>query len=222
VPVKHGLLTLLQEGPAHGYQLKAEFERRTGGSWQLNIGQVYTTLQRLERDGLAAAVDTPDDDGRRPVAITPAGRDALARWYATPIVPVPPPRDELAIKVLLAVASPDVDVAEVLRRQRTALVEHLQALTRRARVADPAADLAVVLHLDALILKAEAEVRWLERCEQRLRARPSTPPTTPPPPRRGPPSAPAASGRDRDPTDRSTPDPSTDDRPATGASGARR
>jgi DNA-binding PadR family transcriptional regulator len=221
VPVKHGLLTLLQEGPAHGYQLRSEFERRTGGSWQLNIGQVYTTLQRLERDGLVTAVDTPDDDGRRPVAITPTGRDALARWYATPIVPVPPPRDELAIKVLLAVASPDVDVTEVVRRQRTALVEHLQALTRRVRAADPAADLAVVLHLDALILEAEAEVRWLERCEQRLRARPSTPPRTTPPPG-GPPSAPDASARDRDPTDRTTTDRSTNDRPATGASGARR
>jgi DNA-binding PadR family transcriptional regulator len=173
VPVKHGLLALLAEGAAHGYQLKADFERRTGGSWELNIGQVYTTLQRLERDGLVTSVETEDDADRRPVAITAAGRAALTRWYGTPVLAVPPPRDELAIKVLLAIAAPDVDVDAVVQRQRTAVLEHLQALTRRKRDADPVHDLAAVLHLDALILRAEAEVRWLDTCEARLRHRPA-------------------------------------------------
>jgi DNA-binding PadR family transcriptional regulator len=184
MPIKHGLLALLAEGPAHGYQLKADFEARTGGSWELNVGQVYTTLQRLERDGLVVSLDPTGDDDRRPVAITDAGRDALERWYATPIVPVPPPRDELAIKVLLAIAATEVDVDAVLRRQRTAVLEHLQVLTRRKRAADPERDLAAVLHLDALILKAEAEVRWLDTCEARLRHHAgvgSPRPTVPPP-----------------------------------------
>ncbi len=167
MPVRHALLALLAEEPAHGYQLKAAFEARTGGSWTLNIGQVYSTLQRLERDGLVVA-DEPDED-RIVHRATDAGRRALATWYATPIVPVPPPRDELAIKVLIAIAAPDVDEAAVVQRQRTALLEHLQALTRRKIELDPVRDLAEILHLDALLLRSEAEVRWLDVCEARLR-----------------------------------------------------
>lgn len=175
MPVKHGLLALLAEAPAHGYQLKADFEHRTGGAWELNIGQVYTTLQRLERDGLVHPEDDDEDD-RRTYAITSAGRAALDAWYGTPLVAMPPPRDEVAIKVLLAMAAPEVDVHTVIQRQRTAVLEHLQALTRRKRTADPLHDLAVVLHLDALVLRAEAEIRWLETCETRLRQLPTTAP----------------------------------------------
>jgi DNA-binding PadR family transcriptional regulator len=171
VAVREGLLALLAEAPAHGYQLKAEFERRTGGSWQLNIGQVYTTLQRLERDGLVTAVDEDTGDERRTVAITDAGRAELDRWYAQPILPVPPPRDELAIKVLLALAAPGIDVTALLQHQRVAVVGHLQDLTRQKRAADRASELARLLHLDALILAAEAEARWLDHCEARLRDR---------------------------------------------------
>jgi DNA-binding PadR family transcriptional regulator len=50
--VRHALLALLSEGPKYGLQLREEFEARTGDVWPLNVGQVYTTLQRLERDGL--------------------------------------------------------------------------------------------------------------------------------------------------------------------------
>src|ERR1019366_5328163 len=102
--IRYGLLALLADAPTHGYQLKTAFERRTGGSWALNIGQVYTTLQRLERDGLVEAAD--------------AGRVQLDAWFATPVVPEGPTRDELMIKVLLAVAATDVDVTTILQRQR--------------------------------------------------------------------------------------------------------
>jgi DNA-binding PadR family transcriptional regulator len=169
MPVKHGLLALLAEAPAHGYQLKADFEARTGGSWELNIGQVYTTLQRLERDGLVEADEAEAD--RIAYRITAAGREALSTWYGTPIVPVPPPRDELAIKVMFAIASPGVDHAAVLQRQRNAIITHLQALTRRKARLDPDADLPELLHLDAQLLRSEAEVRWLDTCEARLRHR---------------------------------------------------
>lgn len=171
MPVKHGMLSLLELGPSHGYQLKHDFEVATGGAWQLNIGQVYTTLQRLERDGLVTETTTGDDedDDRREYEITPAGRAALDGWYATPIVSSPPPRDELAIKVLMAVAVPGIDTDVVIQRQRTASVEQLQQLTRRKRDADPTRDLPLLLHLDALIMKTEADVRWLDACESRLR-----------------------------------------------------
>jgi len=173
VSVRFGLLALLAEAPTHGYQLKTAFERRTGGSWALNIGQVYTTLQRLERDGLVEAVRPGTD--RRDYRITGAGRTLLEAWFGTPVVPEGPSRDELTIKVLLAVAAGDIDVTEVLQRQRTASVEQLQAYTRRKAQADPEKDLAFLVMLDALIFRTEAEVRWLDACEARIRhaARPA-------------------------------------------------
>ena len=165
--VRYGLLALLSEAPTHGYQLKTAFERRTGGSWALNIGQVYTTLQRLERDGLVETADARDD--RTDYRITGTGRVQLEAWFDNPVMPEAPQRDELTIKVLLAVAARDVDVTTILQRQRTASVEQLQAYTRRKAQADPEADLAFLLLLDALIFRTEAEVRWLDACEARIR-----------------------------------------------------
>jgi DNA-binding PadR family transcriptional regulator len=167
VSVRYGLLSLLAEAPAHGYELKTAFERRTGGSWALNIGQVYTTLQRLERDGLVAAL--PSDGERHEYRITPEGAVALEAWFTNPIVPDAPPRDELTIKVLLAVAAGDVDVTEVLQRQRRASVEQLQAYTRRKAQADPERDVSFLILLDALIFRIEAEIRWLDASEARIR-----------------------------------------------------
>lgn len=165
--VKHGLLALLAEAPRHGYQLKTDFEQRTGGSWAINIGQVYTTLQRLERDGL---VELAGSNGERhDYRITQNGREQLSAWFVGPVVPEGPPRDELTIKVLLAVAASDVDVTEILQRQRTASVEQLQGYTRRKAQTDPAKDLAFLLMLDALIFRTEAEIRWLDASEARLR-----------------------------------------------------
>jgi DNA-binding PadR family transcriptional regulator len=174
--VRFGLLALLAESPTHGYQLKTEFETRTGGSWALNIGQVYTTLQRLERDGLVELAGDGSDDGeRRDWRITTLGRTELEGWFTTPVVPEAPARDELTIKVLLAVAAEDVDVTDLLQRQRRASVEQLQAYTRRKAQADPDRDLAFLVMLDALIFRTEAEIRWLDaadaRITQRARAR---------------------------------------------------
>ena len=73
--VRHALLALLSEGPKYGLQLRQEFEDRTGEVWPLNVGQVYTTLQRLERDGLVDA----DDDGAGPqriFSLTTAGAES--------------------------------------------------------------------------------------------------------------------------------------------------
>ena len=173
--VRYGLLALLAEEPTHGYQLKTAFERRTGGSWALNIGQVYTTLQRLERDGLveADAANPPASRRRERTGRTTGSPLPVAssstRWFASPVVPEGPPRDELTIKVLLAVAASDVDVTDVLQRQRSATLAQLQAYTRRKAQADPQNEVAFLMLLDALIFKAEAEVRWLDACEARIR-----------------------------------------------------
>ena len=82
--VRHALLALLSEGPKYGLQLQQEFESRTGEVWPLNVGQVYTTLQRLERDGLVEAVDGEHDGPQRGSRITSAGGDELAEWLRTP------------------------------------------------------------------------------------------------------------------------------------------
>src|SRR6266508_3868116 len=117
--VRHGLLALLQRGPMYGYQLRVAFEESTGGTWPLNIGQVYTTLSRLERDGLVRPLPE-GDGGQRPYQITDAGRADLASWFATPISRADRPRDELAIKLALALTTPGVDVRAVIQTQRGA------------------------------------------------------------------------------------------------------
>ena len=172
VSVKNALLALLEQGPMYGYQLRAEFERRTGATWPLNVGQVYTTLTRLERDGLVEA-DGDDGEGHLVYRVTHAGRDEVAAWFTTPVERTQPPRDELAIKLALAVTVPGVDVGTVIQQQRSATMAALQDYTRlkRARSADPAeaADMAWSLVLDSLVFAAEAEIRWLDHCEARLR-----------------------------------------------------
>jgi DNA-binding PadR family transcriptional regulator len=165
--IRHGLLALLESGPQYGYQLRAAFEASTGATWPLNIGQVYTTLSRLERDGMVRPLPE-EDGGQRPYEITDAGRTEVAAWFATPVARTDRPRDELAIKLALALTTPGVDVRAVVQTQRTATMRALQEFTRlKTRPADPA-DLSWRLVLDAVIFQAEAEVRWLDHCEASL------------------------------------------------------
>src|SRR3954471_17062831 len=170
--VRQALLALLEQGSMYGYQLRTEFERRTGSTWPLNIGQVYTTLTRLERDGLVAE-DGADGDGHVVYRVTDTGREAVATWFTTPVERTQPPRDELANKLALAVTVPGVDVGTVIQQQRSATMVALQDYTRlkRGRTADlqEPADMAWTLVLDSLVFAAEAEVRWLDHCEARLR-----------------------------------------------------
>jgi DNA-binding PadR family transcriptional regulator len=165
--VKHGLLALLERGPMHGYQLRVAFEESTGGTWPLNIGQVYTTLSRLERDGLVRPLPG-NDAGQRPYEITDAGRADLAAWFATPVSRADRPRDELAIKLALALTTPGVDVPAVVQAQRSATMRTLQEYTRLKARAELPADLPWLLVLDAMLFQAEAEVRWLDHCEASL------------------------------------------------------
>jgi DNA-binding PadR family transcriptional regulator len=177
--VRQAMLALLEQGPMYGYQLRAEFEQRTGETWPLNIGQVYTTLSRLERDGLVEVVDhggadDPASDRHVSYRATEAGRSEASAWFTTPVPRSQPPRDELAIKLAIAVTLPGVDVSELIQKQRSATMSALQDYTRlkrSGRAAQPTdpADLAWSLVLDSLVFDAEAEVRWLDHCEARLR-----------------------------------------------------
>jgi DNA-binding PadR family transcriptional regulator len=167
--IKHGLLALLERGPSHGYQLRAQFDAATGSTWPLNVGQVYSTLDRLERDGLVAQDGEPDADGRIAYRLTDEGRRELRAWFTSPVSPRGAPRDELAIKLALAVTTPGVDVVSVVQTQRSATMGGLQELTRlKARSGNGPDDLAWMLVLESLVFRAEAEIRWLDHCEARV------------------------------------------------------
>jgi DNA-binding PadR family transcriptional regulator len=127
--IRHGLLALLDRGPRYGYQLRTEFESRAGATWPLNVGQVYTTLARLERDGLVVPAGE-DEAGHALYAITGNGRDELTRWYASPVDRANPPRNELAIKLAMAVGSAGVDVRAVIQAQRAHTIRAMQDYTR--------------------------------------------------------------------------------------------
>jgi DNA-binding PadR family transcriptional regulator len=175
--VKLGLLALLATEPMYGARLRSEFEARTGGTWPLNVGQVYTTLARLERDGFVEAIGE-DGEGRISYRLTSAGRAEVARWWTSPVTRETTPRDELVIKLALAVTVEGVDVNRVVQTQRTATLRHLQDLTRLKQRAtthheaagddDGQVDLAWLLVLENLIYAGEAEVRWLDHVEARL------------------------------------------------------
>jgi DNA-binding PadR family transcriptional regulator len=160
--VKFGLLALLADGPKYGYQLRTEFDLRTGGTWPVNVGQIYTTLERLERDDLVAA-EGVNADGRALYALTETGREALRAWFHTPVTETDRPRNELAVKLLMAATTSGVDVGEVVQRQRTETMRLLRDCTTARRAADP--DVAAVLLLDSVIFALEGEIRWLDHVE---------------------------------------------------------
>lgn len=170
--VREALLALLADAPKHGYQLKQDFEDATGAAWPLNVGQVYTTLQRLERDGLVEPTGSADDDGRRPYAIVDAGRQELERWLTTPSAVPLTARDETTMRVLLTLAVEAGRATELLVTQRQATTETLQTLT--AMKAEPNSSLAWRLQLDRMIFQAEAELRWLDLAETRVAAEPAS------------------------------------------------
>ncbi|WP_130800351.1 PadR family transcriptional regulator, partial [Streptomyces otsuchiensis] len=149
----------------YGSQLRSDFETRTGATWPLNIGQVYTTLNRLERDGLV--VPEGVREGKQQLySITGAGRRELSAWYQRPVDRGQPARDELAIKLAMAVGAPGVDLVEIVQSQRRHTLRAMQDYTRlkaRALASGPdnRDDIAWLLVLEQLIFHAEAEARWL-------------------------------------------------------------
>ncbi len=173
--VRHALLALLSEGPKYGLQLRQEFEARTGEVWPLNVGQVYTTLQRLERDGLVQSDDTDDDGPQKGFHITESGETELASWLRTPPDLSSPPRDELVIKVLVAIRLPGVDVAEVIQTHRRYLVQLMQQWTR-LKEDESNLDLSFALVVDAELFRLDSVIRWLDMADGRLKRAALEPP----------------------------------------------
>jgi DNA-binding PadR family transcriptional regulator len=175
VSVRHALLALLSEGPKYGLQLGQEFEARTGDVWPLNMGQVYTTLQRLERDGLVESDDTGEDGPQKAYRITSEGVSELHGWLHRPPDLSSPPRDELVIKVLVAARLPGVDVAAIVQTHRRHLVEVMHEYTvLKEDAADD--DVGLLLVADAEIFRLDAMIRWLDAADARLARLPAPAP----------------------------------------------
>jgi len=148
----------------YGYQLRTEFEASTGATWPLNIGQVYTTLSRLERDGLVD--DDPVAQNGRPnkrvYQLTEAGRMELRGWVAD-ATPAARLKDDFFVKLVLARAAGIADPLELIDRQRSA---YLQALRELDDV--HTRDDTTALLVEGAALHLEADLKWLDLCEQRM------------------------------------------------------
>ena len=169
--VRHALLALLSEGPKYGLQLSQEFEARTGEVWPLNTGQVYTTLQRLERDGLVESDEASDDGPQKGFRLTNVGSDELREWLRTPPDASAPPRDELVIKVLVALRVPGVDLVDLVQAHRRHLVETMRYYTRLKEEAGDD-DVGLMLVADAELYRLDGMIRWLDAADARIKRLP--------------------------------------------------
>ena len=136
--------------------------------WPLNVGQVYTTLQRLERDGLVESDNDAAASAQKAFRLTGAGEAELRSWLRTPPDLSSPPRDELVIKVLVATRVPGVDVHDVIQTHRRHVVQLMQEWTRIKRNAS-AQDVNLALVVDAELYRLDSVVRWLDAAQSRLR-----------------------------------------------------
>ena len=162
--LKYGILGLLAEQPLHGYEVKNRFEELLGGTWEVNIGQVYATFQRLERDDLIEAVGERGDRGKLAYRLTDAGRQNLEEWLEAPDAEPQPMREEVYVKLLLGNRLGNGSLERLLSRQRSI---HLQRLKDLAELEDRASrenQRGVVLMLRGAILHTEADLQWLDQC----------------------------------------------------------
>ena len=181
--VRNGLLSIVARGTQHGFAIKKAFEDDTGQLWKLNVGQVYTTLTRLARDGLVeelpAGADGADaDPAQRRFRITDLGVAELADWFTTVRPPGLVERDELVIKLTMAVSMasqppangarpPDpMLIIDEQRRAATAALQHLTKLKTQVE----SDDIVRLISLDAVTSHIDAEIRWLDMCRARIAA----------------------------------------------------
>jgi DNA-binding PadR family transcriptional regulator len=164
--MRHALLALLSERPSYGWKLPQDFEQRTGEVWPVNGGQVYTTLQRLERDGLIESDDAEAEGAQRRFRLTGDGVGELGRWLQIPPDLSAPPRDDLVIKVMVAVGIPGIEAHGLLQVHRRHLVEVMREYARVKDATPGEVNLAMVA--DAEIFRLDAQVRWLDSVESRL------------------------------------------------------
>jgi DNA-binding PadR family transcriptional regulator len=160
-------LTLLSRRQAHGYELRQALEREFGELLPaMNAGQIYTTLARLERDGLVSGEDVVEDSrGKRVYQITDAGRAVLADWLATP-VPGTRMKDEFFMKFVLAVAAGLAEPRALLDGQRREYLQSLRDLD--GLLTTSPGSVTRELLVEGAILHVKADLAWLDLIEQRV------------------------------------------------------
>jgi DNA-binding PadR family transcriptional regulator len=169
--VRYALLGLLAQRPCHGYELHSTLLSIVGGqeNWDLKPAQIYTTLSRLENNGLVRQVGLDKESGpeKRIYAITPKGKEEVSCWFQEGVAEYHV-RDEFFIKLMIALALEEVDAVEIIRVQRKTLHQQLHNVTHQREDTRPNQDLARVLMLDKTVMHLEADLRWLEMIEGRL------------------------------------------------------
>jgi DNA-binding PadR family transcriptional regulator len=174
--IKYAILGILSEGDLHGYDLKADFDAKVGEFWSLNFGQIYSTLDRLEKDGLVShdrqAQDKRPD--RKIFSITAQGRAELTQWLSAPIAKVRALRDEFFIKLVFMDKDNPAAVLELIEKQKMLHLKHMNRLTRRkialkTETGNPDT-LTTELLVDVGLFHAEADIKWLTHCETKIKA----------------------------------------------------
>lgn len=165
--MRNAVLSLLAKAPTHGYELKRQLDGDFGELWgELNIGQIYTTLRRLERDGLVVqeVVEQPGRPAKKVFSLTPSGHDAVREWVDA-VLSAPRVRDEFFTKVVVADRARLADPLSLIDRQRRAYLRELRSLQE---LAASARSTAAALAVEGAVLHLQADLKWLERCEQAL------------------------------------------------------
>lgn len=171
--IKHALLALLAEGPGHGYELKRRFDEAIGPLWPLQQAQVYNNLRMLQEAGLVelearvVQVNLPDQKRYR---LTDAGAQELAAWVNEPVQTTRKLKDDFYLKlnVLASVLRQPQKLSDLLWQQRAVNLQYLRELEHTLAEAEANGDAVTASLLEGAILHAEADLAWLDRCEQRL------------------------------------------------------
>lgn len=167
--LKYGILGLLAEQPLHGYEVKNRFESLLGGSWEVNFGQIYTTLQRLERDQLVEAVGRRGGRGKQAYRLTDVGREALEEWLARPESEPQQLREEIYVKLLLSTRLANGRLDELLAAQRRVYLQRLKDLSEHEeRARRDGRDDLVLLFMGG-ILHTEADLKWTDAAAEEIR-----------------------------------------------------
>jgi DNA-binding PadR family transcriptional regulator len=160
------ILGLLASQPRHGYDLKNAIEGAFGDQHEINFGQIYTTLSRLERDGLVTATEAEDGRGKKTYSITPQGRIELETWLNQTVEKIKTYKDEFLVKLIVRHLAGYGNTLEAITRQRQAYLQQLRDLTALSvRKSD---DPYVSLLIEGAMLHLQADLHWLDLCDERL------------------------------------------------------
>jgi DNA-binding PadR family transcriptional regulator len=174
--VKYAMLGILAEKDQHGYELKSTFDEKVGEFWSLNYGQIYTTLDRLEKEDLVTHDRQVQD--RRPdrkiYSITSKGREELIAWLSTPVSKVRALRDEFFIKLVFMDKSAPASILELIEKQKALYLKQMNRLTQRKVALKKKPEnpdrLTTELLMDAGLFHAEADIKWLDLCASKIKA----------------------------------------------------